>query len=255
MHTIDVVMLTKNSEHLLDKSLVSIYNNVPINRLIVVDAYSTDRTLKILKKFNHQYSNVTIIRMNGSRAKAREKGISQVTTEWFLFADSDVILSRDWFKNAKKEMRDDVGAIWGVNVDAIPNLLNGYMLKLQILIASECFKLRGGTHDTLMRHDVVSDIKIPEHLHTHEDAYIINWIKQKGFKTIIGQDIYCLHLRSPTNWDLTNAIADAILELKCGLIYFHNFGYVIYYPFFTFAWVLQTVFHKITKLVPTQRAP
>ncbi len=255
MQAIDVVMLTKNSEHLLDKCLTSIYYNVPIKNLIVIDAFSTDRTLKILENFNTKYGNVTVISMNGSRAKAREKGIAQATTEWFLFADSDVILSRDWFKNAQKEIQNGVGAVWGVNIDAIPNLQNGHMLKLQILIASECFKLRGGTHDTLLRRDIVCDIKIPEHLHTYEDAYIMNWIRQKGYKTVIGQDIYCLHLRSPTNWNLNNALDGAILELKCGLIYFHNFAYVIYYPFFTFSWVLQTVFHNITKLMPTQRTP
>lgn len=255
MQAIDVVMLTKNSEHLLERSLNSIYKNVPIKNLIIIDAFSTDHTVEILEKFNQIYGNVTIISMNGSRAKAREKGIAQVTTDWFMFADSDVILSRDWFKNAQKEIIDGVGAVWGVNIDAIPNLKNTHMLKLQILIANECFKLRGGTHDTLLRRDIVSDIKIPEYLHTYEDAYILNWIKQKGYKAVIGQDIYCLHLRSPANWSIENALDNAILELKCGLFYFHNFTYTIYYPFFAFSWLLQAIFHNTTKLAPTQSTP
>lgn len=255
MQAIDVVMLTKNSEHLLDKCLTSLYYNVPIHTLIVIDAFSTDRTLKIFERFNRMYGNVKILSMNGSRARAREKGITQVATDWFLFIDSDVILSKDWFKNAQKEIKGDVGAVWGVNIDAIPHLKSDPVLKLQVLIANECFKLRGGTHDTLLRLDLVSDIRIPPQLHTHEDAYIMNWVKQKGYKAIIGQDIYCLHFRSPTNLDLPNALEGAILELKCGLIYSHNFAYIAYYPFFTLSWAVQTVFHNLAKLLPTQRPP
>ena len=60
MQAIDVVMLTKNSEHLLDKCLVSIYANVPVNNLIVVDGFSTDRTLKIVDAFNEKYRNATV---------------------------------------------------------------------------------------------------------------------------------------------------------------------------------------------------
>jgi len=52
MDPIDVVMLTKNSEHLLNKCVISIYENVPVKRLIVVDGFSTDNTLKIINEFN-----------------------------------------------------------------------------------------------------------------------------------------------------------------------------------------------------------
>jgi glycosyltransferase involved in cell wall biosynthesis len=248
MQAIDVVMLTKNSEHLLDKCLDSI--NVPVNKLIVVDGFSTDHTLKIVDRFNKKYKNVTILSGNGSRARARKKGISQVKTEWFMFADSDIILCKDWYKKAQKNMQSDVGAIWGVNVDVIPNMKDKRLLRLQTLIASECFALRGGTHDTLIRRDLVKDIKIPEQLHTYEDAYIMNYIKEKGYKTVVGDDIYCLHFKPPTNWELNNAVSGAILELKCGLIYSRNFSYVIYYPFFTFYWFLQIALQNAKKLLP-----
>jgi glycosyltransferase involved in cell wall biosynthesis len=250
MQAIDVVMLTKNSEHLLDKCLDSIYENVPVNKLIVVDGFSTDHTLKIVDRFNKKYKNVTILSGNGSRARARKKGISQVKTEWFMFADSDIILCKDWYKKAQKNMQSDVGAIWGVNVDVIPNMKDKRLLRLQTLIASECFALRGGTHDTLIRRDLVKDIKIPEQLHTYEDAYIMNYIKEKGYKTVVGDDIYCLHFKPPTNWELNNAVSGAILELKCGLIYSRNFSYVIYYPFFTFYWFLQIALQNAKKLLP-----
>ncbi len=251
MQAIDVVMLTKNSEHLLVKCLASIYENVPVHNLIVVDGFSTDRTLKILNRFNKQYGNVKVFVMNGSRARAREKGISQVETDWFLFADSDVILSRGWFENAQKSIRSDVGAVWGLNIDVIPKLRDKRFVRLQSLVALHCFTLRGGTHDTLVRRDLVADIKIPEELHTYEDAYIMKWIKKKGYKTVVGNGIYCLHYKPPENWSTSNAVSNAILELKCGLVYSKNFAYMVYYPFFMFYWFLQIALENVRGLLPT----
>lgn len=251
MPAIDVVMLTKNSEHLLGKCLDSIYENVPVNRLIVVDGVSTDRTLEILDRFNKQHGNVKIFVMNGSRARAREKGISQVKTEWFLFVDSDIILSRDWFKNAQKSLKSDVGAVWGLNIDVVPKLRDKRFVKLQSLVALHSFALRGGTHDTLVRRDLVADIKIPEELHTYEDAYIMKWIKKKGYKTVVGNSIYCLHYKPPENWSANNAVSNAILELKCGLVHSKNFVYMVYYPFFMFYWFLQIALENGRGLLPT----
>jgi glycosyltransferase involved in cell wall biosynthesis len=251
MQAIDVIMLTKNSEHLLDKCLNSIYQNVPVNKLIVVDGFSTDGTLKIVNDFNERHHNITFLSINGSRARAREKGIAQVSTDWFMFADSDVVLSDDWYYNAQKNIRANVGAVWGVNIDVIPNMRDKRVLKLQTLVASECFNLRGGTHDTLVRRDLVADIKIPEQLHTYEDAYIMNWIKDKGYRTVVGDDIYCLHYKPPANWSLRNAVSGAILELKCGLIYSRNFSYVVYYPFFMFYWFLQIALQNLNTLFST----
>ena len=250
MQAIDVVMLTKNSENLLDKCLASIYQNVPVNKLIVIDGYSTDGTLKILDAFNKTHRNVTVLSVDGSRAEAREKGIGQVATEWFMFVDSDIILSKNWFKNALENIQPDVGAVWGVNIDAIPNLSDRRFVRLQQLIAQQCFILRGGTHDTLIRRDLVADIKIPERLHTYEDAFIMNWIKDKGYRTVVGENISCLHFKPAENWNPGGAVSGAVQEMKCGLVYSHNFVYMAYYPIFMFYWALQIAFQNMRKLLP-----
>jgi glycosyltransferase involved in cell wall biosynthesis len=239
VEAIDVVMLTKNSEHLLNECLESIYENVPVKRLIVIDGFSTDNTLKIMEKFDRKYRNVKIIMEQGTRAKARERGIAEAETDWFMFADSDVILCKDWFTKAEKYINKDVGAIWGLNVDFIPNVKNKLFMKSLLLVARECFNLRGGMHDTLIRRELVKDIKIPEQLHAYEDAYIVNWIKKKNWKVIAGDDIYCLHLRPQNDWNLKESFSLAFLELRCGLVYSHIFRYAFYYPFFMLYWFLQ----------------
>ena len=255
MHPIDVVELTKNSEYLLNKCLTSVYKNVPVKNLIIVDGFSTDGTMKIIEKAKEAHGNVTVLKVDGSRARAREKGIQKVSTEWFMFVDSDVILGRDWFRKAMKDMKDNVGAVWGVNIDIVPNVKDKRILKLQSLIARQCFGLRGGMHDTLIRRKAVEGIRIPEQLHAYEDSYIINWIEKKGYKTVIGEDVYCLHFKPPGNWSLQNGVFQATIEFRCGLVYSHMYEYMFLYPVFMFHWFIQLFLQGVKGLFLPQRSP
>lgn len=236
---VDIVLLTKNSGHLLFKCLTSIYRNVPVKTLIVIDGYSTDCTLKILDKFNRKYGNVTLFQMNGSRASARTEGIRRVSTAWFMFVDSDVLLCRDWYKKAQKEMSEGVGAIWGLNVDVIPKIKNKRILTLQSIVARKAFDLRGGMHDTLIFRKAVDGLRIPEHLHTYEDAYIVQYIASQGYKVAVGSEIYCLHYKPPSNWSLKNGLQQATGEVQNCLVYSHLYRYMLYYPVFFLYWCLQ----------------
>jgi glycosyltransferase involved in cell wall biosynthesis len=255
MQPIDVVVLTKNSEHLLERCIASVYENVPVKNLIVVDGLSTDRTLKIVNRINGVHGNVKVLKANGSRASARQLGLRQVSTEWFMFVDSDVILGRDWIRKAEKHVKSEVGAVWGVNIDVIPNIKDKRILKLQSLIARQCFSLRGGMHDTLIRREAVKDIQIPQELHAYEDAYIINWIKAKGYKTVVGDYVYCLHFKSPANWSLQNGVSQAIVEFRCGVVYSHLYEYMFYYPIFMFHWFLQLSIQGVKGILSPQRGP
>ena len=239
MQVVDVVLLTKNSDYLLEKCIASIYQNVPVNNLIAVDGFSTDRTMDIIGKLKRKNGNVKTLNVDGSRARARQRGIDQVETESFVFVDSDVILSKGWFEKAKKWLTSDVGAVWGVNIDVIPGVKDERIMQFQSLIARQCFGIRGGMHDTLIRTDAVKGIEIPEQLHAYEDAFIINWIKERGYKTVIGDDIYCLHYKPPGNWRLQNGVSQAIVEFRCGLLYSRMLTYGFYYPFFLLYWFVQ----------------
>lgn len=236
---VDVVLLTKNSEHLLSRCLMSVYQNVPIKNLIVIDGYSTDRTLEILEKFNRKYGNVSLFQMEGSRACARTEGINRVSTDWFMFVDSDVLLCKDWFKKAQVDLKDNVGAVWGLNVDVIPNIKNKRILTLESIVARKAFNLRGGMHDTLILRKALDGMRIPEHLHTYEDAYIVQYIASHGFKVAVGSDIYCLHYKPPSNWSLKNGLQQATGEVQNCLVYSHLYRYILYYPVFFLYWCLQ----------------
>jgi len=206
---VDVVVLTKNSERMLEKCLCSVFKNVPVNRLIVVDGCSTDRTLEIVGKFREKYGNVFVIKDNGTRGSARLRGIRLVETRWFLFVDSDVTLSNDWFNKATNYVNTDVGAVWGIEIwDGIQNSV---VLKLFLKITRRIFDMRGGTHDLLVRHEAVEDIEIPENLHVFEDAFITGWIAKKGYKLIATYDPYCIHFRPAVVWTFKGSL-DIILD-------------------------------------------
>ncbi len=201
---VDVVLLTKNSQRVLEKCVESIYQNVPVGQLIVVDGYSEDKTLKILNKFNEKYHNLKIVFDRGTRATARQKGINQVGTDWFMFVDSDVILCKDWYKKAQKHMCEDVGAVWGIEVWS--TIHNPKTLKLFLMVTRKIFEVRGGTHDTLIRTDLVKDIQIPENLHVFEDAYIKDWITSKGYRVVACYNPFCVHYRPKSVWTLRGSL-------------------------------------------------
>ena len=226
---VDVVLLTKNSQRKLQECVESIYQNVPVAQLIVVDGYSKDRTLAILESFNQKNGNVNILFDNGTRATARQKGIEAVRTEWFVFVDSDVVLCRDWFKKAQSYITPDVGAIWGIEVWS--TLRNPKTLKLFLVTTRKIFEVRGGTHDTLIRTDLVRDIKIPVDLHVFEDAYIKDWIEHKGYRVVACYSPFCIHYRPAAVWTFRGSLGLVSESLKIGnplLVSKLLFAYVFY---------------------------
>jgi len=236
---VDVVILTKNSERLLRKCIDSVYGNVPVNTLIVVDGYSNDGTVQIVKEFQEKHGNVIFVQDKGTRGSARQKAMKMVKSEWFMFVDSDVVLSPNWFVKAEKLIRDDVGAIWGIEIWSV--LRKTKILKLFERVTLKIFEERGGTHDLLVRRKAVEGIQVPYHLHTYEDAYIKSWICKKGYKVIGVYEPYCIHFRSNTVWTVRQNISFIVSDLKFAA---HHPSLLLSYGFYTSIVTFQIVSHK-----------
>jgi glycosyltransferase involved in cell wall biosynthesis len=195
---VDVVLLTKNSlEPCLKECLDSVYSNVPVNRLLVVDGGSADGTLELVQK----YPRVEVIDdVHGNRATARQKGIEAVETPWHLHVDSDVVLCRDWFRKAIPYMKPHVGAIWGVTIPKNIHFFNmarsmAILYRKNVIdwIMQQQHLKRYLTHDTLIRTEVVKDIRIPKDLHIWEDHYIGNYVVSKGYSWVKTKNPCCIH--------------------------------------------------------------
>jgi len=195
---IDVILLTKNSLKDCFKNCIdSIYANVPVNRLLVIDGGSTDGTIEFVK----QYPNVVVIDdSKGNRATARQKGIEAVKTEWHLHVDSDVVLCQDWFKLAQPQLGPDVGALWGVAIPEDKHIYNlaksmaiFYRKNVPELLLEQRNLKRYLTHDTLIRTALVRDIQIPADLHIWEDHYIGKHVTAKGFRWLTTRQPFSYH--------------------------------------------------------------
>jgi len=115
-----------------------------------------------------------------------------------MFADSDVMLCKDWFEKAEKYIKDDVGVVCGLNIDVIPNVKNKLFPKSLAFITRECFNLRGGMHDTLIRRELVKDIRIHGNCMLMKMRILLIGLRRKA---IVGDDVYCLHFRPSEDWN------------------------------------------------------
>lgn len=97
---VDVIMLTLDAGHFLEKCLYSIYREVPVRKLFVCDGGSKDSTAEILQK----YPRVTLHVRNDIRTtgKALEFLISLVESKWFVMIDADIELSPGWYDDMLK---------------------------------------------------------------------------------------------------------------------------------------------------------
>ncbi len=102
---IDVVMPTWNSNSPYFPLIIRrICKLVKLNRLILVDRFSTDGTIEVVKSMVEP-GKLRIVQTNYELANARRLGIKYVTTPIFMFIDSDVILPRGWEKTLRVLLR------------------------------------------------------------------------------------------------------------------------------------------------------
>jgi len=192
----DVVVLTKNCANpIFEKCLSRVKQEISVNRLIVVDAYSADHNLNIVKQF---FPDATILFDKDTRATARQKGIEAVETEWFVFIDSDVVLQHGWFKKVTSLIEPNVGLVIGREVPIyekeIKQLKDALIkLKRKVHFRGSVFPFRAFMGDTLILTKAVKGIRIPSILHVYEDNYIQRFIESRGYKWKITEKPVALH--------------------------------------------------------------
>ena len=243
MSLIDVAILTMNSGRMLRECINSVYKNIPVKNLIIIDGCSTDNTADIVKEFQEKYGNVTFIQEKGTRGTARQKAIQIVKSDWFMFVDSDVLLSKNWFAEAQKLVKNNVGAIWGIEIWSVLRE-SKKLLWLFERVTMKIFEKRGGTHDTLIRRNTVEDIEIPYNLHTYEDGFIKDWIEKKGYKVLGVYEPYCIHFRPDEVWTTRKHIEFVVSDLKYAV---HRPKLILSYGFYAAIVIFQIVLSKFNQ--------
>jgi glycosyltransferase involved in cell wall biosynthesis len=200
---IDVVMLTKNSNKpWFKRVLKAIKEEVPVHHFIVVDGYSTDGTIEVVKEFFDD--KLILLRTRKPLGCARYLGMKLVDTEWFAFIDSDVEILPGWFKSALKYMKDE--RIWGVQgsfgraKDVLLTRSPRKDFSWNVILKYGIVNFYGAdTSHVLMRREVVNLVnpKFLCYLECGEDAYIAWKIVEAGYLYIKISKLQAAHYSSP----------------------------------------------------------
>ncbi len=116
---VSISVLTFNSEdiigHCLKSALDQSYDNIEI---LVIDNASSDNTVEVVKQLKDKYNsnlNILINKENIGFAKGHNIGIRKSRGEYVLCLNQDVVLDKDFVKNAVElmEFNKNVGGVQG----------------------------------------------------------------------------------------------------------------------------------------------
>jgi glycosyltransferase involved in cell wall biosynthesis len=108
--SLDVVVCVKNRAHVLEQTLQQILREVPVRELIVVYGSSSNGTKGIAEK----YADKVFWDEDKGLGAARNLGVRKASSELVAMIDSDVILTKDWYKRLVKHFEDPkVAAVTG----------------------------------------------------------------------------------------------------------------------------------------------
>lgn len=105
MKKLGVILITKNNQDTVEKTLKSI---LWFDEIVIVDDFSTDETIKIIKKISQNKKNIFLIqkKFSGDIGKQRNYGLKFLKTDWVFIIDSDEIISKK-LKNEIKNLDFD----------------------------------------------------------------------------------------------------------------------------------------------------
>ncbi|HEX6458470.1 MAG TPA: glycosyltransferase [Thermoleophilaceae bacterium] len=101
--TISLVMIVKDEEEMLPRSLEAIHDVV--DEMIIVDTGSTDRTVEIAESYG---AKVLHHEWTGDFAEARNVSLDAATGDWFIYLDADEVLVRE----DAPRLRELAGHVW-----------------------------------------------------------------------------------------------------------------------------------------------
>jgi glycosyltransferase involved in cell wall biosynthesis len=95
LEPVDILMVTLDAQAYLEKCLDTVYREIPVNKVIVVEGGSKDKTVEILNKYPRTEIHVRPdIRTTG---KGYEFLLTCATTPWIVFMDADIGIPEGWY--------------------------------------------------------------------------------------------------------------------------------------------------------------
>jgi GT2 family glycosyltransferase len=189
---VDLVMWAKNGAALLPSVLKRIDEVIPdnvVDKKIFVDDNSQDRTVLIAKNYGWQ----VLQNKKGGVGAGASLAFSNVTNDYFISFEQDVLLARDWWNKIPKHLeREDVAAAQGWRISNHPVIGKIDEYSMERFRKSLC-----SIDNTIYRTKNIKELGgFPERLkYTGVDAYIHQVILNAGFKWVTDNSIISIHLR------------------------------------------------------------
>jgi glycosyltransferase involved in cell wall biosynthesis len=210
---IDVVMCTWNSNKLhFRKCLLSIKKEVEVHHFIMIDRYSCDGTVEVVRSV---FPNARIFQTTANLGTAQRIGIKHVDTRYFAFFDDDIELSEGWFRKIISLIKG------GKQVAAVQGFTRYYPSYMDKARAFELSRQKGSvkeitdsglTHDTVLMTETVKDLNPPQTSHSREDFLMTQHIIKKGYKWLETNQAQATHYRSANRGFLSDVHKNFLKE-------------------------------------------
>lgn len=105
---VSVIMPAYNTENYITKSIQSVINQTYKNwELIIVDDFSSDKTVDVVRSFDEDRITVIQLEANSGAAKARNIGIQRANGEFLAFLDSDDLWTEEKLEKQISFMKEN----------------------------------------------------------------------------------------------------------------------------------------------------
>ncbi len=109
MTLVSVVVCTKNEEHMVEGCLQALQAQTAKPEIIIVDAHSKDRTVRIAKK----YTDRIFYESGVGLGAARDIGVQHAAGDIVAFCDADGRPKENWVETITKLVKGDIVALSG----------------------------------------------------------------------------------------------------------------------------------------------
>ncbi|MBS7250440.1 MAG: glycosyltransferase family 2 protein [Candidatus Freyarchaeota archaeon] len=147
---VDVVIPVKTKESLRKEFIDRIYEEIPVNRLIIIEG--------------------------GALSEARKKAYDQVSTDWLVFLDDDVLVGKGWWKTMTNYIDDETGAIGGMISQVHPQL--GPYTETVWMLRDPSKLGNPGINNCLMRKEALKGYNPPK-IFWGEDQILYQYVTKK----------------------------------------------------------------------------
>jgi len=183
--SIDTSIATKNSAKTIAKCIEAIRANIPVNRIVILDAGSTDGTVAIAKSLGAE-----VIVSRGLLGSVRYSQARACTGEWIAIIDSDVYVYDSWWPKVSSFRQPNVGMILAIGdspVDRLP-IYEDYLKHIAKRFGSVAFS------NALVRRDLILSCReLLNNIHAGEDTIFGRYLATIGMRIVTVQERLVYH--------------------------------------------------------------